>query len=108
MSVEYLNEKLLSRQLNKTPTPYQIQRQIEENVSKQMILGKIEEAFGIKNPHPSLVEIVNKDQSFIANFEAGLENIKKRPDGDVLMSLIEFDDIRADGTIRVSKIKKKI
>lgn len=109
MSVENFQQKLLSRQLNnKPPTPYQIQRQIEENNLKQTAISKIKESLGIENIHPSLSELINKDPNFIANFRAGIENIKKCPDGEALIPLIELNDIRKDGTIRISRLKKKI
>jgi hypothetical protein len=110
MSVEDLQRKLLSRLNPNTniPTPCQIERQIRENNIKNLMIHRFQEEVGIENLHPSLVEIYNRGPVFLANFKSSLESIKKRPDGEILIPLIEITDVRKDGSVKIKNLKKKI
>lgn len=114
MSIEDLQRKLASRlnPQNQSPTPCQIQRQIERNAELQSRLAHLQKEIGIDNIPPLFLDpLADKDPEdpvFIANLKASLEKIARRPDGEILIHLITPNLIRRDGTINIKELKKKI
>jgi len=109
MSVESLHQKIISRLNNpQQPTPCQIQRQIEENRQKQNNLLKLKIELDAAEIPPSLAKLANRGATFSANLKASIESLRTQPEGELLISLIEPEDIRSDGTIRIKRLKRKI
>lgn len=109
MSAESLRQKLISRLNNlQQPTPCQIQRQIESNRQRQDALLELQLELDIEEISPKLANLANRGHQFIANLRASIESLKNHPNGELLISLIEPEDIRQDGTIRIKRLKRKI
>jgi len=105
-----LTQKLFSRyqKENHSPTPCQVQRQIEKNRENQEKLSELKEELDLKSFHFPFDALTNKGPEFIANLKASLEQIKTHPDGEILISLIDAKEIHSDGTIKIKELKKKI
>lgn len=112
MEIEKLRKKLLSRLNNggrpANPTPVQIEHQIHNNGFLADIIGKT----GINNP--ALLEAIfkNGDGRYqmhkLPEFIKSLKNIRQKPLGEEMLSFLEPKDVRRDGSIRPSRLKRCI